>query len=177
MPTILGHAKAQVYIPNFAPKRFGDAPRHHFRDPELEEIARIADEAGMTMTLTLTTAAVANAMLGAITTTGLFMSIHTASPGITGANEIVAGTGYTAVSGGRPPVTWAAAASGVVVSSNTQTFAMLVVEASGIPNYGIWTANTAGTYITGGTTSGLSGSIPIGANITVTSAITETVSA
>ena len=145
-----------------------------FHDPLIEDLAKIADDYGTMMALTYLAAASASSMLGQITTTGLFMSIHTASPSTTGANEIVAGTGYTAVSSGRPPITWGSVTTGVVSSNNTQTFAMLVTEASGIPYFGIWTANTAGTYLVGGTTSGLSGSIPSGANVTFTSAITLT---
>ena len=134
----------------------------------------VADHLGARMALTYLAATYANNMLGQITTTGLFMSIHSASPSNTGANELVAGTAYTLVSGGRPPITWAGASNGVVVSSDTQTYAMLVVEAGGIPYFGLWTANSAGTYLFGGTTSGLSGSIPIGANVTFTSAVTLT---
>ena len=126
------------------------------------------------MALTYLTATVANAQLANITTTGLFMSIHSASPSNTGANELVAGTAYTAVSGGRPPVTWAAASSGVVVSSDTQTFAMLVTQAGGIGFWGLWTANTGGTWLFGGVTTGLSGSIPSGANVTFVNGITIT---
>lgn len=173
MPRILAHAKGQVFIPGYGLKRMGDPPRRHYRDPEIEKMAQDADDLGLTMTLTLLPAASAASMLAVITTTGLFMSIHTASPGTTGANEIVGGTGYT---GTRPAVTWAAASLGIVLSSNTQTFALLVTQAGGIPNYGLWTANTAGTYLTGGTTSGLSGSIPSGANVTFTSSLTLTVS-
>lgn len=147
-------------------------PDYMFHDPGIEEIARLADELGAQMALTYLTSAVADAMLAQITTTGLFMSIHTASPSNTGANEIVAGTGYTAVSGGRPPLAWAASSGGVVVSNDTQTYAMLVTESGGIPYFGIWTANTAGTWLFGGPTSGLSGSIPSGANVTFTSAVT-----
>ena len=48
---------------------------------------------------------------------------------------------------------------------------MLVVEAGGINYFGIWTANTSGTYITGGTVSGAAGSIPSGANVTFTNSV------
>ena len=123
------------------------------------------------MALTYLAATYASNMLGQITTTGLYMSIHTASPSNTGANEIVGGTGYT---GTRPAIAWGSVTTGVVTSNDTQTYAMLVTESGGIPYYGLWTAATAGTYIFGGPTSGLSGSIPSGANVTFTSAVTLT---
>lgn len=126
------------------------------------------------MALTRLPAAVAAAMLGNVTTTGLFLSIHSADPGLTGANELVAGTAYTAVSGGRPPITWAAASAGVQASNDTQTFAMLVLQAGGIPYVGVWTANSGGTFLGGGPTSGLSGSIAVSAVVTFTNGLTAT---
>lgn len=170
---ILGHAKGEVELPGLTIARLAPDTPHHFHDSDIAEMARIADLLKAVMTLTYLPAATANAMLATITTTGLFMSIHTASPGTTGANEIVGGTGYT---GNRPALAWAASSLGVVVSNDTQTYAMLTTEAGGIPYFGIWTAATSGTYLSGGVTSGLSGSIPSGANVTFTSAVTLTVS-
>jgi hypothetical protein len=166
-----GHAAGRILIPGV---EVPEPQAYRFHDPFLAELARIATEQGSRMALTYLASTYAANMLGQITTTGLFMSIHTASPSNTGANEIVAGTGYTAVSGGRPPMTWGSVSSGVVTTNDTQTFAMLVTEGGGIPYFGIWTANTAGTYIFGGPTSGLSGSIPSGANVTFTSSVTLT---
>lgn len=143
-----------------------------FYDLEIGKMAQVAADLDAMMALTYLTVATATAMLANITTTGLYLSIHNGSLGNTGANEIVGGTGYT---GTRPAITWAAFSIDHQTSSNTQTFAMLVAETGGIPYYGIWTAATAGTFITGGPTSGLSGSIPSGANVTFTSAVTETV--
>jgi hypothetical protein len=120
------------------------------------------------MALTYLAATYANNMLSQITTTGTFMSLNTASPGTTGANE------FGSYTGARPAITWAGASSGVVVSNDTQTFALTATAASGLTYFGIWNASTGGTYLCGGTTSGLSGSIPSGANVTVTSAITLT---
>lgn len=174
MAHLLGQPQSALVIPGIELASDGFS-RYRFHDKELEHAARIAEELGATMALTYLAGTYANNMLGQLTTTGLFMSIHTASPSTTGANEIVAGTGYTAVSGGRPPITWGPPSSGVGVSNDTQTFAMLVVEAGGIPYFGIWTANSAGTYIIGGPTSGLSGSIPSGANVTFTNGLTITV--
>ena len=149
-------------------------PRYQFKDPVIGDLAALAEELGARMALTYLAAAYASNMLGQITTTGLYMSIHSASPSNTGANELVAGTAYTAVSGGRPPIAWGSVTNGVVSSNDTQTYAMLVTEAGGIPYFGLWTANTSGTYLFGGPTSGLSGSIPSGANVTFTSAVTLT---
>ena len=149
---------------------------HRFHDPAIERMAQVAFDLNALMALTYLPAAVANNMLANITATGLFMSIHSGSPSNTGANEIVAGTGYTAVSGGRPPISWAASSGGIVVSNDTQTYALLVTESGGIPYFGLWTANTGGTYLGGGPTSGLSGSIPSGANVTFTNSVTLTVS-
>lgn len=174
MAHIIGHAKGEIVTPGLQVARFSvPSPRRKFHDASIAEIAAVAEELQAMMALTYLAAATASAMLGDITTTGLFMSIHTASPGTTGANEIVGGTGYT---GTRPAVTWGSVTTGVVSSSDTQTFAMLVTESGGIPYFGLWTADASGTYLTGGTTSGLSGSIPSGANVTFTSAITLTVS-
>jgi len=145
---------------------------YKFHDPELAKLAEIAADLDAEMALTYLTAAVASSMLGAITTTGLFMSIHTASPGNTGANEIVGGTGYT---GTRMAVTWGSVSSGVVSSNDTQTFPLLVTQAGGVPYFGLWTASSGGTFLTGGPTSGLSGSIPSGANVIFTNGITLTV--
>jgi len=155
---------------------------YHFRDPELEELAEIARLLGASMALTYLSATYASNMLGQITTTGLYMGIHTASPGTTGANEIV-GSGMIGYSSGgytgtRMAVTWGSVSSGVVSSNDTQTFPLLATQASGIPYFSLWTdtgaTSHAGTYLTGGATSGLSGSIPNGANVTFTSAITLT---
>ena len=151
--------------------------RHKFHDPELERLAEIAFDLAALMSLTYLPATVANNMLAQITTSGLFMSIHSASPSNTGANELAAGTAYTAVAGGRPPISWGSVTNGVVPSNDTQTYALLSTQAGGIPYFGLWTASTSGTYLTGGATSGLSGSIPSGANVTFTSAVTLTLAA
>ena len=166
-------ARGDLIIPGLETANFGDGMRgHKFHDKELERAAAIAKEFGSMMALTYLAATYADNMLGQITGTGLSMGINSASPGTTGANELVGGTAYT---GTRPAIAWAASSGGVVSSNDTQTFAMLVTESGGIPYFSIWTAATAGTYLTGGTTSGLSGSIPSGANVTFTNAITLTV--
>jgi hypothetical protein len=141
---------------------------HTFHDSVLGEWAVMARDMDAQMALTYLAASVATNMLGQITTAGLYMSIHTASPGTVGSNEIVPGSGYT---GNRPAVSWSSVASGVVYSANasTQTFALLSIQAGGIPYFGIWDhASGANSYLCGGATSGLSGSIPSGANVVFT---------
>lgn len=145
---------------------------HKFHDLEIGRMAEVAAALDATMALTYLTTAVATAMIACMTTTGLYMSIHTASPGNTGANEISPSTGYT---GNRPSIAWAAFSTDHQTSNTTQTFALLASQAGGIPYFGLWTAATSGTFITGGPTSGLSGSIPSGANVVFTSAVTLTV--
>lgn len=145
---------------------------HRYYDLKLREEALVAAEAGAVMALTYLTVATATAMIATMTNTGLFMGINSGNPGNTGANEIAPGTGYT---GNRQAVTWAAFATDHQTSSNTQTFPLLAVQSGGVPYFSIWTAATAGTVLTAGPTSGLSGSIPNGANVVFTNGITLTV--
>ena len=149
--------------------------RHKFHDPALKALAEIAESLGAKMALTYLAATYASNMLSQITTTGLYMSIHTASPSNTGANEIV-GSGMSGYSSGgytglRQTIIWGSVTNGVVpTATDTQTFALLATQAGGIPYYGLWTdtgaSGHAGTYIFSNPTSGLSGSIPSGANVT-----------
>ena len=155
-----------------------------FHDPILAEWAKVARDLDAQMALTYLAATYASNMLGQITTTGLYMSLHSASPATTGANEILGNNEVGYSSGGyaggglRMSISWGSVTSGVVASTNTQTFPLLATFASGIPYFGIWTdtggAGHAGAYICGGATSGLSGSIPSGANVIFTNGITLT---
>jgi hypothetical protein len=86
-----------------------------------------------------------DALLRAVAFTGaaaLFLSIHTADPGNTGANE------YTAYSGTRPSVTFAAAASAASASTNQQDFTGM--GATVITHVGLWSAASGGTFQGGG---------------------------
>ena len=137
-----------------------------FHSPIYGEWAAIARDLDAQMALTYLAASVATNMLGQITTAGLYMSLHSSSPGTVGSNELVPGTAYT---GNRPSVTWSAVTNGVVYSSNTQTFVLLQQQASGIPYFGIWDhASGANSYLCGGATSGLSGNLPVAANVIFT---------
>lgn len=96
------------------------------------------------------TAASEDAALDAIitTSTGYFLSLHTADPGQTGASE---GTD------GRQSITFGtAAAAGSKASTTAQTWAS-AVGGQTYSFYGIWTLATGGTYKCGG---------PLTANIT-----------
>lgn len=77
--------------------------------------------------------------LGGITAT--FISLHTGSPGTTGANEVSGGT-YI-----RVATTWSPA------SGSSMTGAAVTINvpaATTIEYFGIWTASSGGTYIGGG---------------------------
>jgi hypothetical protein len=69
-----------------------------------------------------------------------WISLHTASPGTTGANELAGG------SYGRQQTTWGAASGGSSAGSQVT----INVPASTIEFFGIWTASSGGTYIGGG---------------------------
>lgn len=106
-----------------------------------------------------------NAMLDAafVTATVYYLSIHSADPGTTGANEI---TGYT---GNRPAITFLAASGGSKVSggaSPSQTFAAMPAEAGGVPFAGVWDAASGGTYKGGMPTTGLAAAVLSGSTIT-----------
>ena len=142
---------------------------HVFHDPEVGEMARVAALVKAMMTNTYLPAAVMTALAACITATGAYISLHSASPGTTGANEILGSSqsGYSSggYTGYRKAITWASYSSPGQISSDSQTFALLATFASGIPYFGIWTADDSTTYLAGGATSGLSGSIPSGANV------------
>ena len=180
MSQITAKARGRIVLPNLEVVEF----KRKFKrfDPSLDELMEVADRYGAGMALTYLAATYASNMLGQITTTGLYMGINSGSPSNTGANEIV-GSGMIGYSSGgytgtRMSVTWGSVTTGVVVSTDTQTFPLLAAQAGGITYFGIWTDTGAtahaGTYITGGATSGLSGSIPNGANVTFTNGLTLT---
>ena len=109
-----------------------------------------------------------------VPTTVYYLSLHSGSPGTTGANEITGGS-YA-----RQAITFGTASAGSQASSGTdaaQSFTGMPAEAGGCPYFGIWTLVSSGTYLAGGTTSGLSGSIPSGATVSFASgAVTLSVS-
>lgn len=95
---------------------------------------------------------------------GQYLSLHSATPGTTGASEVTGGS-YA-----RQPISWASAASGSKASSNAQSFTGMPAEAGGIPYVGVYSASTGGTYLGGMATSGLSGAISSGGVVDFASA-------
>ena len=80
--------------------------------------------------------------------TAWYLSLHTADPGLTGANEVVVGTDADYV---RKAMTFAAAATLAKASNASATW----TAASGATTYvvthiGIWDAATAGNFLAGG---------------------------
>jgi len=106
-----------------------------------------------------------------VPSTTYYLSLHSATPGQNGASEITGGS-YA-----RQALTFGAASGGSESSTNSQTFTNLPAEASGIPYFGIWSASSGGTYIGGGTTTGLTGSLPAGISVNfATGAVTVAIS-
>jgi hypothetical protein len=92
--------------------------------------------------------------------TSVWLSLHTASPGQTGANESSGGS-YA-----RQSITFGAASSGVQTSTTAQSFTNM--PASTVAYFGEWSAVTSGTYLLG---SPLSSSLTVPAGSTVSCAI------
>ena len=79
-----------------------------------------------------------------ITSLGTWISLHTASPGTTGANEATGGSPAYA----REQTTWTAGGSDGVVAGSQVT---IDLAAGTYTHFGVWTAETGGTYTDGGT--------------------------
>lgn len=79
--------------------------------------------------------------LDAIGAAATFISLHSADPGTTGANEISGGT-YA-----RVATTWGSAAASSKAGSQVT---INVPAATTVTYWGVWTAGTAGTYYEGG---------------------------
>ena len=106
-----------------------------------------------------------------VPTTTYYLSLHSATPGQTGTSEISGGS-YA-----RQGITFGSASGGSEASTNSQTFTNLPAESGGIGYFGLWSASTAGTYIGGGTTTGLTGSLPSGISVNfATGAVTVAIS-
>jgi hypothetical protein len=88
-------------------------------------------------------AATLNAAIDGVAALGTYISLHTADPGTTGTSEVSGGSpAYS-----RKQTTWGASAAGVKTGS-AQTFD--IPGAITIGWYGVWTAGTGGTWVTGG---------------------------
>lgn len=88
-------------------------------------------------------AATLNAALDGVSALGAYISMHTADPGTTGASEVTGGSPAYA----RKLTTWGTAAAGVKTGS-AQTFD--IPGSTTIGYYGVWTAASGGTWVTGG---------------------------
>lgn len=85
-----------------------------------------------------------NAMLDSEAASSAYLSLHTADPGATGANEVTGGSPAYA----RIALTWAAASAGSKAISNAPQFNVPAGTVVGF--FGLWTAVTAGTFRGGG---------------------------
>jgi len=119
-------------------------------------------------------AAQENTMLNAgfVPSTTYYLALFTTDPGTTGASGEVTGGSYA-----RQSIAFGSASAGSQASTSTQTFTSMPVEAGGVPYFGLFTASTSGTYLGGGTTTGLSGAISAGSTVTfATGAVTTSLS-
>ena len=103
-----------------------------------------------------------NAGLNAILvpSTTYYLALFTSDPSTTGASGEVTGGSYA-----RQAITFGSATGGAQASTNAQNFTLMPLESSGVPYFGLFTAASSGTYLGGGTTTGLSGSIPAGSTV------------
>lgn len=99
-----------------------------------------------------------NAMFVPATT--YYLALFTSDPSTTGAAGEVTGGSYA-----RQAITFGSATAGSQASTNAQNFTLMPLEASGIPYFGLFSTVSGGTYLGGGTTAGLSGSIPAGSTV------------
>lgn len=104
----------------------------------------------------------ADTMLNAsvVASTTYYLALFTSDPGTTGASGEVTGGSYA-----RQVIQFGTASAGSVASTDSQLFTNMPVEAGGVGYFAIFTALTGGSYKWGGTTSGLSGSLPAGINV------------
>lgn len=82
-------------------------------------------------------------MLDQLATVAVWVSLHTSDPGTTGASEVTGGSPAYA----RKAITWNAAASGGLDSSNAPLFD--VPASTTITHFGLWSASSAGTFYGG----------------------------
>lgn len=80
------------------------------------------------------------AQVNAATALGTYISVHTATPGTTGASE-ASGSGYS-----RVATTWTAGSGGNATGSTVS----ITVGAATYGYGGQWSASSSGTYVSGG---------------------------
>jgi len=100
-----------------------------------------------------------NAMF--VPSTTYYLALYTTDPSTTGASGEVTGGSYA-----RQGIAFGSASAGSQASTNAQTFTGMPVLAGGAPYFGLFTAASGGTYLGGGTTTGLSGAISAGSTVT-----------
>jgi len=99
-----------------------------------------------------------NAMF--VPTTTYYLALFTTDPGTTGASGEVSGGSYA-----RQALVFGSASSGTTTSTDAQNFTNMPAEGSGVPYFGVFSASSGGTYLGGGSTSGLSGAISAGSTV------------
>jgi hypothetical protein len=76
----------------------------------------------------------------------IYVSLHTADPGVTGANEHGATGAYARVA----HASWDVAASGSAANNGTVTFPTATAAWTEVTHFGIWDASSAGNFLIGG---------------------------
>jgi hypothetical protein len=99
-----------------------------------------------------------NAMF--VPSTTYYLALFTTDPGTTGSAGEVSGGSYA-----RQTIAFGSASAGSQASTTAQNFTGVPVLSGGAPYFGLFTAATAGTYLGGGTTTGLSGAISAGSTV------------
>lgn len=87
--------------------------------------------------------ATANAMIEVLRAAGVYVSLHSADPGKTGASEL-SGDGYA-----RELATLAAAADQATENGSEVAFGPASAEWVAATHFGLWSAVSAGTFIAG----------------------------
>lgn len=84
-----------------------------------------------------------NLMLDQLATVAIYASLHTASPGTTGVNEVTGGSPAYA----RKSITWNSASSGNLDNNANPVFD--VPASTTVSHFGLWSAVTTGTFYGG----------------------------
>lgn len=85
-----------------------------------------------------------NVALDAVGAVGLYVSLHTADPGTSGASEVTGGSPAYA----RQACAWAAASGGSMALAAGETFN--VPGGTTVTHFGVWSAAMSGTFYGGG---------------------------
>lgn len=85
----------------------------------------------------------ANSLMNALAAAGLFVSLHSADPGKTGASEL-SGHGYV-----RAPSTWGAASAQKITNTGIVSNGVATADWTAATHVGLWSALTSGSFISG----------------------------